>query len=221
MVNMMTNFTNLNSKKYLLTLSFILFLGIQTLKAQSLSGGVDLYSTYVWRGVAYSGPSIQPNVEFDAGGFSLGAWGAQGFNGYQEMDLYTGYSFDFGLNLGVTDYYYPGPPTFFQKDAHAFELNGGYGIGNLSLSGNYIFAGGGSVGDDVYFQLGYAIGEANLFIGGGNGWHTTDGEFDIVNVGVGTTKQIKITDTFSIPLHGSVILNPNTEELYILGGISL
>lgn len=217
----MTNTTNFNKTKYLLTLSFLLFWGIQTSKAQTLSGGVDLYSTYVWRGVAYAGPSIQPTVELDAGGFSLGAWGSQGFNGYQEMDLYTGYSFDFGLSLGVTDYYYPGPPTFFSDDGHAFELNGGYSTGDLSLSGNYIFAGGGSVGDDVYFQLGYAVGKANLFVGGGNGWHTTDGEFNIVNVGVGTTKEIKITDSFSLPLHGSVVLNPDSEELYILGGISL
>jgi len=219
----MTNSTNSSVSKYFLILSLLLFLGtgLETVKAQTINGGVDFYSTYVWRGVAYAGPSVQPTVEFDAGGFSLGAWGSQGFNGYQEMDLYTAYSFDFGLSLGVTDYYYPGPPTFFQKDAHAFELNGSYGIGDVSLSGNYIFAGGGSVGDDVYFQLGYSVGKANLFVGGGNGWHSTDTDFKVVNIGVGTTKEIKITDSFSIPLNGSVILNPDTEELYIVAGISL
>lgn len=233
----MTNFTKINTIKYFLTALSILFVatGFQTVKAQddgevTVSTGVDIYSTYVWRGVAYAGPSLQPYVELGAGGFTLGAWGSQGIdglitsgtasNGFQEMDLYTAYSFDFGLSLGITDYYYPGT-LFFEEDSHAFELNGGYTVGDLSLSANYIFAGGGSVGDDVYFQLGYDVGKANLFIGGGDGWHSTDTEFTIVNIGVGTSKEIEITDSFSLPVSGAVILNPDTEQFYITAGISL
>jgi len=219
-------------KQKIFSLSFIVvFLSISTeIKAQEISTGVDLYSTYVWRGVAYSGPSIQPYVEFGAGGFTLGAWGSQGIdgivgsddvsNGFQEMDLYASYSFDFGLSLGVTDYYFPGT-LYFEDESHAYEFNLGFEAGNFSLSGNYIFAGGGSVGDDVYGELGYSIGAADLFIGAGDGWHSTDTEFAVVNVGVSTTKTIKITDSFSIPLSGAVILNPDTEQLYILAGISL
>jgi hypothetical protein len=219
-------------KQKVFSLSIIVaFLSISSeLKAQEISTGVDLYSTYVWRGVAYSGPSIQPYVEFGAGGFTLGAWGSQGIDGivssddystgFQEMDLYASYSFDFGLSIGVTDYYYPGT-LYFEDESHAYELNLGLEAGNLSLSGNYIFAGGGSVGDDVYAELGYSIGSASLFIGGGDGWHSTDTEFAIVNIGVATTKEIKITDSFSLPLSGAVILNPDTEQFYILAGISL
>ncbi len=231
----MTNFTKINTIKYFLTALSILFLAtsFQTVKAQddgevTVSTGVDIYSTYVWRGVAYAGPSLQPYVELGAGGFTLGAWGSQGIdgsftdgsNGFQEMDLYTSYTFDFGLSLGVTDYYYPGT-LYFEEDSHAFELNGGYSTGDLSLSANYIFAGGGSVGDDVYFQLGYDVGQANLFIGGGDGWHSTDTEFTIVNIGIGTSKEIEITDSFSLPVSGAVILNPDTEQFYITAGISL
>lgn len=71
----------------------VAFLKPDTTQAQELSTGVDLYSTYVFRGVAYSGPAIQPSVEFSAGGFALGAWGSQGIDGnagspgFQEMDL--------------------------------------------------------------------------------------------------------------------------------------
>lgn len=234
----MENFTNKNYMKYFLIMAFLLLLGtpqLQTAEAQevTVSPGVDLYSTYVWRGVAYSGPSIQPYVELGAGGFSLGAWGSQGIdgitssndasNGFQEMDLYASYSFNFGLSIGVTDYYYPGS-LYFEEDSHAFELNGGYTVGDLSLSANYIFAGGGSVGDDVYFEVGYSAGPADLFVGGGDGWHVSDpveDEFQIVNVGVGTSKEIQITDSFSLPVSGSVILNPNTEQFYVLAGISL
>lgn len=218
-------------KSLLLTVVLTVIIGstvaVKHAQAQEISPGVDFYSTYVWRGVAYSGPSIQPYVDFTADGFALGAWGSQGIdgiggtsNGFQEMDLYASYSFDFGLSIGVTDYWYPGS-LYFDGDSHAFELNGGFSAGDLSLSANYIFAGGGSVGDDVYFELGYSAGPADLFIGGGDGWHSTDTDFAIVNIGIGTSKEIKITDSFSLPVSGSVILNPDTEQLYILAGISL
>lgn len=197
--------------------------------AQELSTGVDLYSTYVFRGIAYSGPAIQPSVEFSAGGFSLGAWGSQGIDGnagspgFQEMDLYTSYSFDFGLSIGLTDYYYPGSP-YGDEDSHALELNVGYSIGDLSLAGNYIFneaTSAGSAGEDTYFEIGYSAGSADLFVGAGDGWHSSDGDFALVNVGLGTSKEIKITDSFSIPLSGAVIYNPDSEQFYILAGISL
>lgn len=222
-------------KSLLLTVVVTVFVAstvnLKTVQAQEISPGVDLVSTYVWRGVAYSGPSIQPYVEFSSGGFSLGAWGSQGIDGivsgndystgFQEMDLYTSYTFDFGLSLGVTDYYYPGG-SFFEDTGHAFEFNAGLTAGDLSLTGNYIFAGEGSYGEDMYFELGYSAGPADLFIGGGDGWHSSDPEeFAIVNIGIGTTKEIKITDSFSLPLSGAVILNPDTEQFYIVAGISL
>lgn len=218
-------------KSILLTAVVTVIIGttvnLEDVQAQEISPGVDLYSTYVWRGVSYAGPSIQPYVEFSNGGFALGAWGSQGIdgiggesNGFQEMDLYASYTFDFGLSLGVTDYYYPGG-SFFEDTGHAFEFNAGLSAGDLSLSGNYIFAGEGSYGDDIYFELGYSAGPADLFVGGGDGWHTTDGDFDIVNIGIGTSKEIEITDSFSLPLSGAVILNPHTEQFYIVAGISL
>lgn len=233
-----------NTKNKFITYLFALFAialfssgSFQTAKAQKLSTGVDLYSTYVWRGVAYSGPSIQPYVEFSSGGFSIGAWGSQGIDGsvadgtvgFQEMDLYAGYSFDFGLSLGITDYYYPGTP-FFEYDgdaaSHAIELNGGYEIDIVSLSANYIVneapLGAGSAGGDLYFELGLAIDDnANIFVGAGDGWHSSDGDFNLVNLGIGTSKEIKVTDSFSLPLSGSAILNPDTEQFYIVVGLSL
>lgn len=207
------------------------FLKPDTTQAQELSTGVDLYSTYVFRGVAFSGPAIQPSVEFSSGGFAIGAWGSQGIDGdpvegslgFQEMDLYAGYSFDFGLSLGITDYYYPGS-LYLDGESHAFELNLGYSVGDLSLAGNYIFneaEAAGSAGEDMYFELGYSAGAADLFVGAGDGWHSSDGDFALVNLGIGTSKEIVITDTFSIPLSGAVIFNPDSEQFYIVAGISL
>lgn len=215
----------------LFSISLLFLLPPDTTKAQEIDTGVDLYSTYVFRGVAFSGPAIQPYVEFSSGGFAIGAWGSQGIDGdpvegslgFQEMDLYAGYSFDFGLSLGLTDYYYPGSP-YTEGDSHALELNLGYSIGDFSIAGNYIFneaEGAGSAGKDLYFEAGLTVGAADLFLGAGDGWHSTDGEFALVNAGISTSKEIKITDSFSLPLNGAVVYNPDSEQFYILAGISL
>lgn len=191
-------------------------------KAQEISTSVDIYSTYVFRGVAFSGPSIQPTVEFSAGGFAIGAWGSQGYDGFQEMDLYAGYEFDFGLSIGVTDYYYPGS-DYFDGDSHAFEINTGLNFNDFSLSANWILneaAEAGSAGNDLYFEAGLSLGSANLFAGAGDGWHSSNGDFALVNVGIGTSKDIVVTDTFTIPLSGAIILNPDSEQFYIVVGIS-
>ena len=242
MTNSMTNMFKAIPKTIIVA-AFILvaslsFKAAET-KAQDFSTGVDFYSTYVWRGTSFAGPSIQPFVEMGAGNFTLGAWGSQPFNGEgQEMDLYASYSFDFGLSLGVTDYYYP-PSDFFDYEeggSHAVELNAGYGINNISLSANFILnEGAGSDGGDLYFEGAYSFEPADVFIGAGNGWHTVesmagedpnpDGTYDdvfsIVNMGVSTYKDIEITDSFSLPLSGSVILNPYTEQFFIVVGLSL
>jgi hypothetical protein len=73
----------------------------------------------------------------------------------------------------------------------------------------------------VYVEAGFAAGKVNLFAGGGSGWHTPDGDFNICNLGLSTTKEIKITDTFSLPLSGSIVLNPATEQFFLVAGISL
>ena len=44
----------------------------------SFTAGADIYSSYVWRGTKFAGPSIQPTVAMDAGIFTLGVWGSYG-----------------------------------------------------------------------------------------------------------------------------------------------
>ena len=69
-------------------LLLITAMSVRPVQAQEISTGADFVSTYVWRGVAYAGPSIQPFVDITAGNFSIGGWGSQGYDGFQEMDLY-------------------------------------------------------------------------------------------------------------------------------------
>ena len=191
------------------------------------SVSTDLFSNYVWRGTRYgTGPSVQPEVKYEKGGLTLGVWGSFDFRGYSEADPFVSYSFPFGLSLGITDYYYPDLSMFdFSRStgSNAIEINVGYSTGDLSLSGNFILneaGGAGSNGGDLYFQMGYAISNVDLFMGAGNGWHTSDGEFNLCNIGLSVTRDIHITEYFSIPLTGQVILNPEREQLFIVAGFS-
>lgn len=194
------------------------------LKAQ-FTAGVDLYSSYVWRGSKFAGPSVQPSVKFTAGGLTAGVWGSYDFSGYKETDPYISYSSPIGLSVGVTDYYYEGDITDFSDStgSHALEVNLGYTIKGLSLSGNYIVneaGGAASMGGDMYFQATYAFSSFSAFVGAGNGWHTSDSKFNVCNIGIQASKSIDLTEKFSIPVTGQVIVNPDKKQLFMVVGLS-
>lgn len=208
-------------------------------KESPFSLGADVVSSYVWRGSKIgTGPNVQPWMKFTKGGFTLGAWGSTSFHDFgdaAEMDLYTSYAFNFGLTVGLTDYYYQGHPYFrYETDSasHAFEINVAYTINSFSIAGNYIFndaSMGGPAnkpgGGDMYFEANYAFKNFGLFLGAGNGWHTTykdngDDIFAVCNIGIKTSKELKITDKFSIPITGALSVNPDKEELNLVVGIS-
>ncbi len=208
-------------------------------KTSAFSVGADLVSSYVWRGSKVgSGPNIQPYLSCSIGGMTLGAWGSHSFHQFgdlAETDLYASYGFDFGLSVGITDYYYQGSPLFsFSGDtaSHAVEINLSYAISNLSLSANYVLndaSNGGPAnkpgGGDMYFELKYEFENFGIFAGAGNGWHTADeanGDdvFTLCNIGIKSSKELKISDTFSMPISGALMVNPDREELNLVFGLS-
>ncbi|MFB6342693.1 hypothetical protein ACE1ET_13275 [Saccharicrinis sp. FJH62] len=222
-----------------LVLSLIVLPG---LTAQEFSTGLDIYSSYIWRGSKFgTGAAFQPYVEFSAGDFALGAWGSVSTGGWDgtfeaddagmitsftgsegfEMDLYASYSFG-PVSLTVTDYYFGGDWTDYSAAGgyHYIEPMIGVGVGDLSLTGAYMFAPGFEAGD-TYVEAAYAFGSFDLTLGAGDGAYTSDGSFTVCNIAVGTSKEVKITDSFSLPVSGAVILNPSTGGFFITVGISL
>ena len=198
-----------------------------SIRAQGVSTGLDLVSTYVWRGTKLSGPSIQPFLQYSKNGFTIGSWGSAGFDGFLEMDLFARYAFSFGLTAGLTDYYFPGTSYFdYSKDtgSHGFEINLGYATHGFSVGANYMLneAGGAkTAGGDKYFELGYAWKNFSLFAGAGDGWHTLTGDFGVVNLGLSATKELLVSDTFRVPVKLSAILNPTTQQYFLTAGITL
>jgi len=197
------------------------------------TAGADFYSSYIWRGTQLGdGPAIQPSAKYTGDIVTVGAWGSFDFSGFQETDLYLSFAVTSWLSLGLTDYYLPELQynDFSQSSgSHAYEINAGFSKWNFSFQANYIIneAGGiGSHGGDKYFQAGYNINPVSLFIGAGDGWHTANPEtgedsFAVCNLGLGITKSIKITDSFSIPVNGQLIYNPDKEQMFLVAGFSL
>ncbi len=202
----------------------IFSLNVSAQEESSWSTNTDLVSGYVWRGAKFgSGPALQPGVKYSAGGFTVGAWGSYCFstNEAAEADLYASYGVELGekssLTFTVTDYYFPGAGSmYFDGDSHYFEPMVSLGLGNFSLAGAYM-----TNAEDVYFEAGFAAGPVTLFAGAGDGQYTKDASFNLCNIGIKTSKEIKISDSFSLPVFGSVILNPSTEQFNIVVGISL
>jgi uncharacterized protein (TIGR02001 family) len=218
-------------KKTLLVIACILLLTSITPKAeaQEWDTGLDIYSSYLWRGTKFgSGPSLQPYLEFSAGGFAIGAWGSYSSsltNGqddhYMEADLYASYGFDLGekgsLSFMVTDYYFP-ESAWTGDNSHYFEPAITAGFGAFSLMGAY-FTGAGD--DATYLEAGLTAGPVDITLAAGDSFYTKDGEFNVCNIGLSTSKEIKFTESFSLPVLGAVIYNPSSDILHIVVGISL
>jgi uncharacterized protein (TIGR02001 family) len=212
-------------KTVLIAASLLLLVAITPkVKAQEWSTGLDIYSSYVWRGTKFgTGPAFQPSLEFSAGGFAIGAWGSYSAGDVEspEADLYASYGFDLGesssLTFTLTDYYFPGT-SWMEGTSHYIEPLVNLGLGAFSLTGAYMMNDGAG---DIYLEAAVAAGPVNLTLGGGDGAYTVDGDFNICNIGVSTSKEIKITDTFSLPVSGAAILNPSSEQFHIVVGISL
>ncbi|WP_321285470.1 hypothetical protein [uncultured Sunxiuqinia sp.] len=223
---------------FVLASTFAFNVQAQDEASSSFDTGVDIYSSYIWRGAKFgNGPAFQPYVEFSTGGFAIGAWGSVSTGGASgsayimndgtdsyveipsaegyEMDLYAGY--DFGpVSITVTDYYFGGDWT--DGDMHFFEPSLGLALGDFGFTAAYMTGDG---VDDTYLEAAYSFSTFDVFLGGGDGQYTKDGDFSVCNVGIGTSKEVKLTESFSLPVSGSVILNPSTGGFFITVGLSL
>lgn len=211
-----------------------------------IGGGADLVSSYIWRGSYNAGASVQPTLELNYGGFTLGAWGNVdlGGNGKKEVDLSLRYSVD-GFTVGITDYWWAGEGAYKYfhyakgETAHLFEGNLSYVLPfekfPLTIAWNTIFAGAdmdenGNQNYSTYIELSYpfAISSVDMVAKiGAAPWYSpaflpSDNRgFSVCNVAIGARKAIKCSERFSLPLFTDLIFNPATEDVYFVFGLSL
>jgi hypothetical protein len=168
----------------------------------------------------------------------------------QEFDLYLSYSILDMFSITVTDYFFPEEGAdykyFDYKDhstGHVFEGTIAFnGTENFPLSA---FVATNFYGCDArrldlagcpaeidystYAEVAYSFEFINVFMGFNlTNVDTNIGEvgyygdsFGVVNLGVSTSKNIKITDQFSLPVSASLITNPQKEKVYFVVGINL
>jgi hypothetical protein len=198
--------------------------------AQEFTVGADIVSSYVWRG-AYQGggASIQPSLTFSSGGFTLGTWGSSNFSGgNKEVDFTLGYALG-NLSLSVTDYWWEGEGAlnyFDYSNAHHYEVGAAYTFSEsfpLRLAWNTMFA---EPEDQysTYIEAAYpfAVKDINLEAAiGATPWEGIyAAQFAFTNISLKASKSIRITDHFSLPLFGQLIVNPEIEDIFLVVGIS-
>lgn len=213
------------------------------------SAGADLVSSYVWRGFGQgsTSPAIQPTVKFAYGSLSIGAWGSTNFEGSsKEADFFVGYAISDKFSVTLTDYNWAFSKSYFDYEMdldsgivsdHVYEISLAYAGDKLSAAVNTMFYGNDIVANDngeavqgytTYIELGYALTDnTSLAVGGlltsnpGTAYAVAqESGFNICNISLKSTKEIKVTDSFSIPVFGSVILNPMTEDVNFVIGAS-
>ena len=205
----------------------------------------DIVSQYIWRGQDLGNAAIQPTLGIAYKGLSLSAWGSYGIadaDDTKELDLTLAYTIK-GFNIGITDYWFNAMPAgadpdgrYFKYDAHAtnhvFEGNIGYDFGFASFNWFTNFAGNDykEDGERAYSSYMEVVVPFKL---SAIEWTATAGAvpytspqygtngFAVTNLALKATKDIKITDTFSVPIFAQVAANPCSQKAYLVFGFTL
>ena len=205
--------------------------------------GSDIVSSYIWRGQDLGSVSLQPTLGLEYKGISLSAWGSVGLADpadTKEFDITLGYTIG-GLNIGITDYWFNAgldpQDRYFKYDAHGtnhvFEANIGYDFGVVSAQWYTNISGNDGVNKDgkraysSYFEVAapfkLATCDWTATVGAvpyATDFYGTNG-FAVTNLAVRASKDIKVTDSFSIPIFGEVSANPCSQKAYLVVGMSL
>ena len=181
------------------------------------SGGTDLVSTYVWRGVRESGPAFQPSLTMSAGNFSATAWGSVDFDSaYKEMDLTLAYALG-PVTLSVADLYWTGHAddryfVFDSRSPHRIEVGASWVVSEkvpVTLSWY-----------TVLFDMKAGVGmvpwnAAATYLTGDRGFCVQN-----VFLNAGKSWTIKGTDSMSVGVFTNLIWNPALDDVNFVGGIS-
>lgn len=211
-------------------------------KAQDFNviGKADFVSDYIWRGVYQnSGFSVQPTLGLSYGNLSLSAWGSQSLtktDGAQEFDINLSYTFG-NLGITVTDYWWNGiaMPYGDYKHDHHFEGSLFYFFGGkfpLTVGWATMFAGSDENTDgdraySTYISAAYNIFcPAEITLTPSVGFTPWKGMYDadgaaFTDIALKASKDINITDNFSLPLFVQAITSPSFDKTYLIAGMSI
>ncbi|MDR0814246.1 MAG: hypothetical protein LBN37_00675 [Bacteroidales bacterium] len=176
---------------------------------------------------------------FAIGNFTIGLtdywWEGEGAQNYFQfkkdasshwLEVNLGYSFDCGLGLswntmvlGSGDKYADGTDL---KRAFSTYVEAGYdfSIGSVNLTAAL---GVSPWKSNQLYTTGYAYGEVigvDPFTGEDIYQNNGTEGFAVTNISLKASKEISITDKFSLPIYGQLIFNPAKEDTFLVFGIS-
>lgn len=209
-------------------------------QAQEIFVTADFVSNYIWRGMDSGSASVQPSLGFTWKGLTVYANGSTEFREqHNELDLILEYEYK-NLTLYATNYFSQSedePFKYFHYNPHStghtFEAGAGYMLSKkfpLSISWYTTFAGNdyrenGKRAWSSYCELSYPFSVKSIEMGIEAAFTPWEGlysdKFNVVNIGLSATKEIKITDRFSLPIFGKLIANPYEEQAYFVFGFTL
>ena len=225
--------------KKTITLIVILFCAISA-QSQDVFINADFVSSYIWRGMDSGNACVQPSLGVNWKGLTAYAWGSTEFrNKNNEIDLSLEYECK-NLTLYANNYFTQTeeePFKYFNYNSHStghtFEIGAGYMLSEklpLSISWYTVFAGNDYRENEKracssYCEVSYPFIVKDVSMSIEAGFTPWDGmysnKFNVVNVGLSATKELKITSNFSLPIFGKLIANPYEEQVYFVFGLSL
>ena len=164
-------------------------------------------------------------MDLGSGNLTGGVWGSfptSANGGGNELDLWV--SYDFGpLALTITNYTFPGEGGAYADGEGLFngdytELAASTSLGGIDLSAGYF-----TEVEALYIELGTSIGAVDIALGygddAGDAFYANGGS-GLVNMSFSGSKDISITESYSLPVFGSFIINPEAETAFLVFGIS-
>lgn len=214
-----------------------------------ITGGTDLVSGYIWRGVWEAGASLQPTLSMTAGNFSATAWGSVDFaaTSYKEMDLTLAYALG-PVTFSLADLYWEGGAgdrntisrNYFHFGAdspHRVEAGVAWCISPkvpVTLAWNTVLFGAADVNTEgkrayaTYIEASYPFTVKTIGMKAGIGivpWNAygtygLDRDFYVQNVFVNAAKSWTVMKSMQLGIFTSLSWNPAAEDVNFVGGIS-
>lgn len=204
----------------------------------------NFQSRHIWRGsLTCSTWNIQPTVNYSKNNFLAGIWGAYTVdNSYAEVDLYVAYTIG-DFTLALLDYFCPNESQKFNRlfdfnkttTQHTVDLTLSFNgtetfpirfMASTLLWGDDINPSNGNNYYSTYLEAGF-IWERNpsqkfdFFMGATpfKGYYAET--FNLVSLGASINQNIIASKELTIPAFGKLIVNPYSENIFFVFGLTL
>ncbi|MCT4637202.1 MAG: hypothetical protein N4A72_05805 [Bacteroidales bacterium] len=223
--------------KKTLTLFTLLLFAI-VLKAEEpvknpFSIGATFKSRYILRGSMISNTfNLLPSISYSKGGFNAEVLGVYSVNGdYAEVGLFASYQYKF-MKIGVADYFFPNENNAMNNyfsSQHMTEVRLKFcGLKKVPVYFDaWLTLNGDNKQYTSYMEAGYSLAlkkyaqNIDFFAGFTPYKGNYADKFNFINVGAKLTKNIALTDKYSISVYSKLIVNPYKENVYLVFGMTI